>query len=205
MHASILILDEALEDAQTVRDAVLGFDYPTPPAPSNFPGRNSRERVEIAGLDDAVSRIVGERLEPAPRTAHGHARLALASDEGRARCRVHVDPQGVWSGILYLTPDVHGRGGTEFFRHRRTGTDRCPTSAAELPRWGLASFEDVDRRILEPEGTDPDAWESIMTVPMRWNRLLLLRPWLWHTAGPSFGATPEEGRLVLLFFWRRAG
>jgi hypothetical protein len=24
-------------------------------------------------------------------------------------------------------------------------------------------------------------------VPMRFNRLLLLRLWLWHTAGPAFG------------------
>jgi hypothetical protein len=42
-----------------------------------------------------------------------------------------------------------------------------------------------------------------MTVPMRFNRLLLLRPWLWHTAGPGFGQTLEDGRLVYLMFFVR--
>lgn len=40
-----------------------------------------------------------------------------------------------------------------------------------------------------------------MTVPMRFNRLVLLRPWLWHTASPGFGDSMETGRLVYLLFW----
>jgi hypothetical protein len=42
-----------------------------------------------------------------------------------------------------------------------------------------------------------------MTVPMRYNRLVLLRPWLWHTAGPGFGETIEDGRLVYLMFFQK--
>ena len=42
-----------------------------------------------------------------------------------------------------------------------------------------------------------------MTVPMRYNRLVLLRPWLWHTAGPGFGDNLENGRLVYLMFFVR--
>ena len=40
-----------------------------------------------------------------------------------------------------------------------------------------------------------------MSVPMRYNRLLLLRPWLWHTAGPGFGDRLDNGRLVYLMFF----
>jgi hypothetical protein len=29
---------------------------------------------------------------------------------------------------------------------------------------------------------------------------VLLRPWLWHTAGPGFGDSLENGRLVYLMF-----
>ena len=43
-----------------------------------------------------------------------------------------------------------------------------------------------------------------MTVPMRFNRLVLIRPWLWHTAGASFGSSLEDGRLVQLFFFKPA-
>jgi len=48
---------------------------------------------------------------------------------------------------------------------------------------------------------DESAWETTMTVPMRFNRLVLLRPWLWHTAGRGFGDSLENGRLVYLMFF----
>jgi hypothetical protein len=38
---------------------------------------------------------------------------------------------------------------------------------------------------------------------MRFNRLLLLRPWLFHTAGPGFGDKPENARLVYLMFFNQ--
>jgi hypothetical protein len=37
-----------------------------------------------------------------------------------------------------------------------------------------------------------------MTVPMRFNRLILYRPWLWHSAGEAFGASLDDGRLIQL-------
>jgi hypothetical protein len=39
---------------------------------------------------------------------------------------------------------------------------------------------------------------------LRFNRLVLLRPGLWHTAVPGFGARPENGRLVYLMFFESA-
>jgi hypothetical protein len=42
-----------------------------------------------------------------------------------------------------------------------------------------------------------------MTVPMRFNRLVLLQPQYWHTAGGSFGDSIENGRLVYLMFFLR--
>jgi hypothetical protein len=33
---------------------------------------------------------------------------------------------------------------------------------------------------------------------------VLLRPWLWHTAGPAFGESLEDGRLVYLMFFASA-
>ena len=42
-----------------------------------------------------------------------------------------------------------------------------------------------------------------MTVPMRFNRLVLLQPHYWHTAGPGFGDSLENGRLIYLMFFLR--
>ena len=42
-----------------------------------------------------------------------------------------------------------------------------------------------------------------MTVPMRFNRLILYRPWLWHSAGPGFGDSNETGRLIQVLSFER--
>lgn len=51
------------------------------------------------------------------------------------------------------------------------------------------------------ESTSKAAWEETMMVPMRFNRLVLFRGYLWHDAGRSFGTTPETGRLIMPLFF----
>ena len=58
--------------------------------------------------------------------------------------------------------------------------------------------------ILEQDSVDDSKWGMTMRLPMRFNRLLLLRPWLWHTAGATFGDRIENGRLVYLMFFASA-
>jgi hypothetical protein len=200
MQTSLIVVDDFLNDPDEVRRRALALDYP--PQQGQFPGRNSAQRLDITGLTDVISAIVGEPLAPAPRPqSHGKCRLTLAGDEGLGG--VHIDAS-YWSGILYLSRPEDCRGGTEFFRHKATGSDRFPLTREELAKTGFATFEEAQRGIAEAEGKNVDAWEHQMTVPMRFNRLVLLRPWLWHTAGPAFGDTPENGRLVYLMFFVRA-
>jgi hypothetical protein len=79
--------------------------------------------------------------------------------------------------------------------------DRWPINRDELAASGMNSVEDVRREIVERDSNDPERWELTMQVPMRFNRLLLLRPWFWHTAGPGFGDKLDTGRLVYLMFF----
>ena len=199
MHTTFAVVDDFLDNAEALRAHALSLDYP--PQQGQFPGRNSLQRMNIDGLTEAVSRILGEPLEPAPPPqSHAKTRLTFASDKGRGR--VHVD-ESHWSGILYLSRPEDCRGGTEFFRHKATGLDRFPFSPEELDRAGFKDAADAHRVLIERDGTDETAWDALMTVPMRFNRLLLLRPWLFHTAGPGFGDRPENGRLVYLIFFNR--
>lgn len=200
MPTSLIIVDDFLNNASELRDAALRLDYPE--QDGAFPGRNSQERIEIGGLAQQVSRLVGEPLKlMSPLQSHAKCRVTLAANKGRAK--VHVD-RAHWSGILYLSRPEDCRGGTEFFRHRRTGTDRAPINERELAAMGYASSEEVHREIIEKDSNDDSKWELTMQVPMRFNRLVLLRPWLWHTAGPAFGDRIENGRLVYLMFFASA-
>ncbi|MBU8977690.1 hypothetical protein JI752_016195 [Lysobacter sp. MMG2] len=199
MPTSLIIVDDFLShrDALQLRDVGLQLTYPD--QQGAFPGRNSLERIEIDGLDRRVSELVGENVRPiAPLQSHAKFRMTLAADVGRAK--VHID-QAYWSGILFLSRPEDCRGGTEFFRHRATNSDRAPLDDAEMRAMGYDSLEQMHREIIERDSVDDSKWEPTMQAPMRFNRLVLLRPWLWHTAGPAFGDRMENGRLVYLMFF----
>lgn len=193
----MIIVDDFFDQADALREAALKLEYPAQGATS-YPGRNSAVRINLEGLTEEISRLVGEPLRPAiPREAHGRCRITLADDTGTGG--VHID-RCHWSGILYLSRPEDCQGGTEFFQHLGSGKDRAAYHDDEARQWGYPSA-----RALVDEATeqtlDTSKWSKTMTVPMRFNRLVLLRPWLWHTAGPAFGNSIENGRLVYLMFF----
>ena len=201
MPTSLIIVDDFLSNAHELRDAALRLTYPE--QDGAFPGRNSLERIEVGGLAQKASELVREPLKAiSPPQSHAKFRITMAQDKGRAR--VHIDSGAHWSGILYLSRPEDCRGGTEFFRHRRTNTDRAPINAAERAALGYASGQEMYRDIIERDSNDDSKWELTMRAPMRFNRLVLLRPWLWHTAGEAFGDSMENGRLVYLMFFESA-
>ena len=199
MPTSLIIVDDFLDDPHVLRDAALRLTYPAVQGP--YPGRNSAERIDLEGLNNEVSRLVGEPLVPIIQgQEHGKCRIALASDVGTAK--VHTDGSH-WSGILYLSRPEDCRGGTEFFRHIPSNTERAPYNDKEAAaKFGAPSAKQWVADVLERDTNDDSKWEMTLRIPMRFNRLILLRPWLWHTAGESFGDKPENGRLVYLMFFR---
>jgi hypothetical protein len=136
-----------------------------------------------------------------PGTSHCRFRIATAGSESRARLRMHVDGNSYWSGIVYLSLPEHCRGGTDFYRHRELGTDRAPIYDNEVTRYGAQSCAQFTQQLIERDSNDPSKWEHVMTVPMRFNRCVLFRPWFWHTSGESFGDRGENARLIQLFFF----
>ena len=199
MVPALFVIDDFLRNAEEVRRQALSLTYAVG---GRYPGLNSVEKLRIEGLDEVISTLVREPVR-APWTedfSHGSCRVALASDPQEAR--IHID-QSHWSGSLYLSRPEDCHGGTEFFRHKRTGTDRVPMDEAGLRQIGYASYTDLQHDILDQDALDRSKWEHTMTVPMRFNRLALLQPHYWHTAGPGFGDGLENGRLIYLMFFLR--
>ena len=201
MYQSLIVVDDFYPEPEQVRAAALSADYPEVEGPRTFPGRNSVQKFLPPGLDEVISRLVGERLVSSadPRPSHGRFRITLAGEP--SRYLVHVDPSMLtWVGVVYLNLPEQCRGGTEFFRHTGLNSDRTPLSEEELRAYGPASIAEL----LQQDGNDPAKWERIMTVPMRFNRLIMYRPWLWHSAGEAFGDSLETGRLIQLIGFQSA-
>lgn len=195
------MFDDFVANPLELRRQALALGYSGAGKDGNYPGINSDRALPIAGLDDFVSKAIGEPVRAAPGTLHGHCRLTLKRDKGLSG--VHIDP-AFYSGILYLSLPEHAAGGTDFFRHRRTGLDSVPTTPAGLLAAGRASIDDVLEDTVSRDTLKPAAWERSFTAPMRFNRLILFSPWLFHNSRPGFGDSPETGRLAYLMFFARA-
>ncbi|HVR90509.1 MAG TPA: DUF6445 family protein [Novosphingobium sp.] len=199
---SFMMIDDFLANPDDARGAALRLGYDPALKQGNYPGILSDRPLVIPGLEETASRLAGMPLVAAPGTTHGHCRLTLKGDRGITG--VHVDPCA-YSGILYLSRPEDCRGGTEFYRHRRTGLESVPR---EMPGIRAAGYADVNVLIDEVVNSDtnkPSRWEKSFTAPMRYNRLILFSPWMFHDAAPGFGTRPEFGRLVMLLFFADAG
>lgn len=197
MIKSLIVIDDLLDEPLELRQVALGMNYPEPKEPTTYPGRNSETPLLADRFDALISEIVGEPLVRARGVANGHFRIALDGDKGTAN--VHIDIAH-WTTVLYLTlPEncPHGTlGGTHLYRHKPTGTDRAPYDEQELSAMGFASPGEFMDRVLNADTNDPDKWEDLCTIPIRFNRLVLFRPQQYHSAGLGFGTSIENGRLV---------
>ena len=202
MLPSLLIVDDFLADPWAARRAALGLDYDPARQHGNFPGLNSTTALDTAALDTAVSRLLGVTLGPSPGTQHGHCRLTMKGAKGKSG--VHIDPAS-YSGILYLSrPEDCARpdaGGTDFFRHKRTGLEYVPQDPARIAASGYSDINALVEDVVNKDTTLPAKWERTLRIPARFNRLLLFSPWQFHNAAPGFGRTPEDARLVMLLFF----
>ncbi len=204
MQRSLLILDDVLANAEDVRQAALKLDYPEPER-AYYPGRNSRQGVNIEGLTQLCCELTGEHLTPLPAAGAGRFRVTLQGDEERdGYAGIHVDDCH-WSGIMYFSRPEDCQGGTDFFRHIPTGMEHAPYKQEHLEQAGVTTYREFVDTISRPHSKDFSKWERIMRVPMKFNRLILFRPWLWHTPTPGFGHDLESGRLIHLLFFNSAG
>ena len=197
MMISLIVIDDFLQDPHQFREAALRQNYPAPKSPMPYPGRDSELPLLIEGLDATISDIVREPLERTKGLVNGHFRIALHGDKGTAG--VHIDIAH-WTTVLYLTlPDdcpEGAAGGTHLFRHKATGSDHAPYDEQELAAMGFATVQEFMDRVVNADTNDRDKWDELITVPMRFNRLMVFRPQQYHDAGFSFGTNKENARLV---------
>jgi len=168
----------------------------------NWPGRDSSKTHGQKEMTEACSRVVGEKLVIKPENKCSYFRHTKIGQRGSQH--IHFDPNAglIWAGVLYLTPVVHPTAGTKFWKHNETGWDRSPTKE-EASKHGIHSHEDMVK-FFEIEGNDESKWTELDNVSFKYNRLVMFRPWMWHSNGDWFGTTHEDARLVQLFFFHGA-
>lgn len=197
----IIVIDDFYDAPHRVREIALAARY-TGRLRGAYRGEDSRERWLAAGQLERIAGLLASPLFYAESLCTGRFRAAFEGDEPRHH--IHVDAQSClvvaqedwidYSALIYLSLPEHARGGTSFWRHRDTGWLRC-APASELARHGL----ELQRDFHLDQGHDTTRWEPWQRIDMRFNRLVLFRADLWHSADPGFGRTRAEARLTQNF------
>ncbi len=151
-------------------------------------------------LRDVFQKLTMEPSIDASTNACGRVRFTLPEDPFNFHIHYDVDLQTKWAGVVYLSKDhPEGIEGTAFWKHKRTGLEIAPNSPETFAKYGWSDFIDL-RTFLETEGLDESLWEKTLSIPYKYNRLVLFRPWLLHSPGPAFGNTIENSRKVQTIF-----
>jgi hypothetical protein len=104
----------------------------------------------------------------------------------------------MWGAIVFLSNPAYDRGGLTFWRYKQFGWEWAP-SQEELESKGFKSLKEVQDEIGWKKGGDRSLWEEVIRVPMKYNRTVLFRGFLWHSHTENFGSTLENCRLVQVF------
>lgn len=150
-------------------------------------------------LRDIFQKLTLEPSLNSSTNANGRLRFTRENDSFKFHIHYDVDMETKWAGVVYLSKNHPKTEGTCFWRHLRTGLEIAPNTVEGFNKYGWKNFSDL-KKFLETEGLDESLWEKTFSIPYKYNRLVLFRPWLLHSPGPAFGDTLESSRIVQTLF-----
>lgn len=198
------LLDDALPDPGGVRERALvrtDWEEGYPYRPESWPGKRvmpGLDPAELAGIETWVRKATGaSRLweQAAPDGAKLNHNCIQVVGAGECEPRPHTDSRALcrYAAVLYLSPDAPEQCGTSFYR-QRLPSGQLGGNAVMPPH----------RNLVEALGTryvPADSFAEDVRVPYRYNRLLVYRANLIHSATAYCGDTLEDKRMAAVFFW----
>lgn len=200
MKQNIIIVDDFYTNPEEIRNIALLEEYPEPEEEYTYPGKNSNGSYYNQQVHQKFEEIVDKKLNPADK--NGYFRISLESDVHKQD--IHVDPSWEWGAVIYLSDpkDCVDEGGTSFWRHNTLRMEMCPKTDEEAQFYGFPSYKEAWWTTVYGDGQDRSKWTRYFLCPMRYNRMVLFRTYLWHSHNFNFGTNLQNGRLVQLFFFQ---
>lgn len=198
------VRDDALPNPDEVRARCLAsthWELGYPHTGEVWPGMRTMPALldeELAALDTQVCRLTGasklwvEQSEAGTRLNHNCVQV-VGSVEGSVK--PHTDSSHLcrYAAVLYLNPVVPERCGTSFFRQRMPG-GQLGGNIVLPPHRNLA--EALGNRFVQPNSFVED-----VRVAHRYNRLLVYKANLIHSASAYWGLEMATKRTTAVFFW----
>ncbi len=198
------VVDEALPNVDEVRArclAITDWELGYPNTGEVWPGMRATPALlaeELTALEAQVCQLTGasklwiEQSEPGTRLSHNCVQV-VGSVEGSVK--PHTDSSHLcrYAAVLYLNPDVPEQCGTSFFRQRMPG-GQLGGNIVLPPHRNLA--EALGNRFVQP-----NAFVEDVRIAHRYNRLLVYKANLIHSASAYWGLEMAAKRMTAVFFW----
>jgi hypothetical protein len=183
MNVNLIIADNFYDDPYSIRNYALSQEFNVK---GNYPGVRTSpcltDTIKNA-VNDLVAYPAGgvtDWLNNSNSVGYtGSFQLCTSKD----KTWIHSDHNNMWAGVCYLTPDAPINAGTAIYRYKETGE---------------MQYSGIDYGF---DGYDTTKWELVDKISNIFNRLILYRANLFHSAINYFGDTPNDGRLFQTFFF----
>ncbi|AKU15389.1 DUF6445 family protein [Luteipulveratus mongoliensis] len=198
------VVDDVLPDAQVVRDRCVAkktWQRGAPYTDEVWPGMRAipcLEPDELEVVESRVRELTGvDRLwvQETPGGGRLNHNCVQLVGEREGHVKPHADSRNLcrFAAVLYLTPDAPEDAGTAFYRQR-------------MPDGELAGNIVVapHQNLVDAFGTrfvPPDTFVEDLRVGNKFNRLLLYKANLVHSATAYCGTHPLQRRMTAVFFW----
>jgi len=182
MEMSLFVIDNFYNNPDAVRNFVLTQEFSVK---GNYPGSRTKSfwtndvKEAIEYYMPWAGKITNTFGAENGEGYCGAFQLTTAID----RTWIHSDPNNMWAGVCYLTPDAPHTGGTGFFRNKKTQQSK-----------------DYNGNNTD-EGYDYTKWDLVDIVGNKYNRLVIYRGDLYHASLDYFGSNLLDGRLFQTFFF----
>ena len=191
MNQALIVVDDFYDDPDALVARARGLAYRREPG-VNYPGLTADTFQDVPALMKRFATLLGG-IEIKYRGAQGTFRIATEDDLKTRVSTVHIDSSD-WSAVIYLNRAP--LEGTSFYRHRRLDLTYVSPEQHRRPEVQGAIARDT---------LDPDAWEHLYEIPMKYNRLVIFDGKYFHSGARGLpGAGAAEGRMTQNFFFHRA-
>ncbi|MGE4063113.1 MAG: DUF6445 family protein [Rhodospirillaceae bacterium] len=177
------------------------WELGAPYTPQPWPGRRAPQALlpdELERIDAWARKVTGAKrlwAEPPPEGRTNYHNYAQLVGKEESWSRPHTDPRWLcrYAAVLYLTPRPNPTAGTSFYRLRypdgQLGGNLCGPRHADLAEaLGVTSLPRA-------------SWVEDVSVENRFNRIVLYRADLVHSASSYFGVEHADKRMTATFFW----
>jgi hypothetical protein len=189
----ILVFDNFYENPMEVRTWALQEEYTEL---GNYPGIRTKE-FPYENWKEHLEYLMGFKIHE-ERWNSVNYNGAFQSVGAGAKTWVHSDNYTEYTGIIFLNPYAPPNTGTSFYEHRESGSRRYTPESA----WLNNTTTEFGKHLTD--SCRDDFWRRTDIVQNKFNRLMVFRGSLWHSADDYFGDDLESSRLTQTFWFDRA-